>query len=87
LGDNVRSSLDEQPVAQASVNDSRAHISGIEATTIGGTGVIDLAPVILVQDWPFNALVMDPDDAIFLNNTDVSGAVPVDTNCNVWYDT
>lgn len=87
LGDNVRSSLDEQPIAQASVNDSRAHISGIETTTLGGTGTIDLAPVILVQDWPFNALVMDPDDAVFLNNTDVSGAVPADANCNIWYDT
>lgn len=87
VGDNVRSSLDEQPVAQASVNDSRAHISAVETTVVGGTGAIDLFPQVLVQDWPFNALVMDPDDAVFLNNTDVSGAAPTDTNVNLWYDT
>lgn len=86
IGDNVRSSLDEQPVAQASVNDSRSHISAVETTTVGGTGVIDLMPVTLVLDFPRNALVMDSDDAIFLNNTDVSGAVPADANVNIWYD-
>jgi len=86
IGDNVRSSLDEQPVAQASVNDSRAHISAVQTENSGATGAIDMPWRFKVLAFPRNALVLRPDDAVFLNNTDVSGAPPADTNCNIWYD-
>ncbi len=86
LGDSVISSLDEQPVSQAQVNDSRAHISSVRSTVQGGTGSVTLFPKSKLMAWPRSALVMRSDDAIFLNNEDQTGTPDVDINCNIWYD-
>lgn len=83
-GDAAIASVDEVPVDQSLVNDSRSHIMAI-APVVGGAGIEATAPQ---KALPFNRndLVLDPDDAIFLNTTDVSGNLDVTFNLNVWYE-
>jgi len=76
--------LDEVPTNQAGVNDSRAHISNvIEAAEGTPTSIHNSAQ--LVQSWPKGALVLQPDEGIFMNNAE-SGTATGSARANIWYE-
>lgn len=87
--DSALSSLDEVPTAQIQSNDSRAHISGVAVgtgtfSTNGGlnpTGVPQL-----VLNFRRGDLVLEPDEAIFMNNVDGAGTPTINARANIWYD-
>lgn len=81
VGDIAIASLDEVPVAQAQVNDSRSHIDlvNFSADSIAGP------PQRSVLSWQRDDLVLQPDEAIFLNTIDLSGAPPVNWTCQIMY--
>ena len=83
-GDSAICSIDEVPIDQSLINDSRSHIMAISPAVEGG-GIESSTPQ---KALPFNRndLVLDPDEAIFMNNTDVSGAMGVTFCLNVWYE-
>jgi len=86
LGDYQVCSMDEVPVTQQAINDSRSHIQSATAAVIGGTGAI--AAQIGKDSLTFNRndLVLDPDEAIFMNITDDNGGLDMQWNCNIWYE-
>lgn len=86
LGDAAFCSIDEVPVAQAGTNDSRSHIMGIGAQVIGGTGAIEANGGSKVLSFNRNDLVLDPDEAIFMNIENISGAMDMGYLLNVWYE-
>ncbi len=86
IGDAANCSIDEVPVGQADINDSRSHLMNVSATVNGGTGGIEATTPSKVLPFNRNDLVLDPDEAIFMNNTDISGALDVTFNLNVWYE-
>jgi len=87
LGDNQTASLDEVPVTQAFVNDSRSHIQSAQAQVTGGTGAIDATYNNSVMAWGRGDLVLEPDEALFLNITDVSGALDLNWTATLFYET
>lgn len=87
LGDSAVASLDEVPVIQAKVDDSRAHIQACSAQVIGGTGAVETVFNNSYRRWNQNELVLDPDEALFLNIDDTSGALDVTFGANLFYDT
>jgi len=86
VGDAARSSIDEIPVAQDGVNDSRAHIAVIQSQVAGGTGAVEATSDNVVLTFERNQLFLDPDEAWFMNNVDVSGAMPISFAWNFWYE-
>lgn len=86
LGDAVTTSIDEVPVQQASVNDSRSHIMSISSAVEGGTGAIELSTKGKSKLFNRNDLVLDPDEALFVNTIDGGGTPAFRTNLNIWYE-
>jgi len=86
IGDAARSSLDEIPVDQSSVNNSRAHIAVIEMVMAGGTAAVKGVPANIVLTFERNQLFLDPDEAWFMNNQDIIGAPDVGFTWNIWYE-
>lgn len=87
VGDLARSSFDEVPVDQSTTNDSRSHIASISQVTNGGTGAIAPGPSNnIVLTFERGQLFLDPDEAFFINNTDIVGNPNVRFNWNVWYE-
>lgn len=86
LGDAVECSIDEVPVSQAQINDSRSHIMSVDAIVEGGTGAIELTNGKKVLAFNREDLVLDPDEAIFMNNADIAGTPPAGFKLNVWYE-
>lgn len=86
IGDISVASLDEIPVAQFRVNDSRSHIMGIQWSHDGGTGSLAGQSNRLVLSFNRGDLFLDADEALFLNTEDVNGAPPVNTSVQVWYE-
>lgn len=84
-GDISKSSVDEIPDNQDSVNDSRSHIAVLDLATSGGTGAVAPVPQRLVISFNREDLVLDPDEAFFINNVDVVGAQPSLFTWNFWY--
>ncbi len=84
IGDLVESSLDEVPTNQATVNDSRSHIALLTGGGEGGTGGL-FGKDRVVLSWNRDDLVLDPDEALFVNNSDVSGAPPTRDSWNLFY--
>lgn len=87
--DSMLSSIDEVPVAQAQVNDSRSCISVVQvgSGTFSTNGGLNPGGVTqLVQNFRRNDLVLEPDEAIFLNNVDGAGTPTVNTRAIIWYD-
>lgn len=86
LGDAAGCSIDEVPVFQSSTNDSRSHIMAVSSQVIGGTGAIESNTPARVLSFNRGDLVLDPDESIFMNTEDISGAMSVRFNLNIWYD-
>lgn len=86
VGDNAGCSIDEVPVRQDNVNDSRSHIMRIGAVVTGGTGAVDFDEKQKTLIFNRNDLVLDPDEAIFMNTTDIAGGLDVTFTLNIWYE-
>lgn len=86
IGDSASASLDEVPVDQSIVNDSRSHIASVTAVNTGGTGALISENSSKVLSFNRSDLVLDPDEALFWNLNDIVGAPPVRFNCNIWYE-
>ena len=86
IGDAASCSIDEIPITQAAVNDSRSHIMAVVAAVQGGTGGVESTYPSKVLAFNRNDLVLDPDEALFMNNTDNSGALDVGFTLNIWYE-
>lgn len=85
LGDAAEASVDEVPVNQARLNDSRSHIMSATAVTIGGTGAIEFLPATKLLTFNRDDLVLDPDESLFLNLLDIAGNLDVTFSLNIWY--
>ncbi len=86
LGEANNASLDEVPVNQHRSNDSRSHIDYVKGNVGGGTGAIVMAPGRAVLSFGPNDLVLDPDEALFLNTqADIGSAIPRST-VNLFYE-
>lgn len=86
IGDAASASLDEVPVDQSIVNDSRSHIASVLAVNTGGTGALISDGDGQTLSFNRGDLVLDPDEALFLNLNDIVGAPPVRFNANFWYE-
>lgn len=87
--DSAISSIDEQPVAQAQVNDSRAHISSVavgSGTFSTNGGLNPSGTPQLVTNYRRGDLVLEPDEALFMNNIDGAGTPTINARANIWYD-
>lgn len=87
-GDEARMSVDEVPAAQDGVNDTRSHIAGLSFMMGDSTGA-GLKPTYegsKILSFNRNDLVLDPDEAIFLNTVDETGAPTLVSKVNVWYE-
>jgi len=86
IGEINLCSLDEIPVAQANVNDSRAHIGQVTVVGTGGTASVALDSDKLVLTFERNQLFLDPDEAWFINTLAVVGAATPRFSTNIWYE-
>lgn len=82
--DDWSASVDEQPTLQFNVTDSRSHILGgrVKVPT-GASGKINLE-----RTLSFNRgdLVLDTDEALFLNTSDIVGAPGINAAVNLFYE-
>lgn len=79
--DSFKAELAESPAMQSELNDSRALIAHCTCSGTGG-GLRDRDKLAFGR----NDLVLDPDDALFLNTLDDNGAPSVSVNCNIFYE-
>lgn len=87
LGETNTMSIDEVPVDQSKTNDSRSHIMVVGSSVTGGTGAISFNSRKQTLSFNRNDLVLDPDEAIFMNNdARVGSAASVLHSLNVWYE-
>jgi len=86
LGDIAQCSLDEVPVIQMTTDDSRSHIAGTQCANVGGTGAIAMLTDREVLNFGRNDLVLDPDEALFLNTADVQGAPSFSGQAQIFYE-
>ncbi len=86
LGDAAECSIDEVTTRQSASNDSRNHIMHITAAVIGGTGAVEASPAQKIMSFRKGDLELRSDDSLFMNNTDVSGALDIGFALNIWYD-
>lgn len=86
--DEVRISLDEVPAIQLGIDDSRSHIVGGECvnSSVSTNGAIVPGRFYAVLTFDRGELMLDPDEAFFLNTSDVSGAATFVGRCNIWYE-
>lgn len=87
LGEMNFASLDEVPVQQQSINDSRSHILNISYAVTGGTGAVIGQGTQQTLSFNRDDLVLDPDEALFWNTAVVVGAAIPRFTCNIWYQT
>lgn len=85
IGETTTSSLDEVPVTQITTDDSRSHIDAAVYAVIGGTAAVIGPPARAVLTFNRNDLVLDPDEALFVNNTGVVGTAAPNATWNLWY--
>jgi len=85
INDSARASLDEVPTIQSNVDDSRSHILGLyllqteATTTVGKSATIGIT-------FERGQLVLEPDEAFFVNNLDLGGTPNIATQVNIWYE-
>ncbi len=83
-GDAAILSMDEVPVNQVQTNDSRSHIDHVSWSG-GATGDTKGSNGRAVLNWNRDDFVLDPDEAIFMNVLDITGAPPLNATANLWY--
>lgn len=86
LGDVAVASIDEVPVGQQDILDTRSHIVQVQIAVIGGTGAIVAPTDRAVISFNRNDLVLDVDEALFLNTTDTTGAPSTRTSAQFFYE-
>jgi len=86
IGESSYLSFDEQPTDQSTTNDSRAHIGRISYNVTGGTGAVIGADSRMILSWNRNDLVLDTDEAFFLNTITVVGPPTVNYTANIFYE-
>lgn len=86
IGDAQLVSVDEVPVVQAATNDSRSHIMQVQAIVSGATGAIAAPPETGHMEFNRNDLVLEPDEALFVNTVDTTGAPTISVSLNLWYE-
>lgn len=86
LGDSQSCSIDEVPADQFNVNDSRSHVIGATAEVQGGTGSVEAVYNNAVMAFQRGDLVLEPDEALFMNISDISGALDMTWSGNIWYE-
>lgn len=86
IGEISIMSFDEVPVRQSNVNDSRSHIGSVTYEVGGGTGAVAGKTDRLVLAFNRNDLVLDPDEAWFMNTTTIVGPPVVDYRAQIWYE-
>jgi len=84
VGDIAHFSLDEIPVTQLRINDSRSHVMGL-IWGAGATGDLAGSSERLVLSFNRDDLVLEPDEALFLNSEDIVGTPPVNATVNAFY--
>jgi len=85
LGESVNYSLDEIPVRQSAVNNSRLHIATMSATVAGGTGSIALIADQVNLTFQRDDLMIDKDESLFANAADLAGTLASACSWNIWY--
>ncbi len=86
--DQMALSVDEVPIVQQGTNDSRSHIMAVRSI-VGdstGAGLSGTPGSSKILSFNRNDLVLDPDEAIFLNGSNIVGDPTFDGNLNVWYE-
>jgi len=86
VGDQATSSLDEVPVSQEGVNDSRSHIASTMAEVAGATGAVAATHTVITLAFNRGDLFLDVDEALFMNNQDVVGAMAWNFGWSIWYE-
>lgn len=86
--DQARSSIDEVPTDQSTTNDSRSHISDatVQVSGISTNGALVSIVDRMIQAFNRNDLVLDPDEALFMNNVDGAGTPTIQARANIWYE-
>lgn len=86
IGERVSASVDELPVKQDAVTDSRAHILEANGAATGGTGAVAFTGGKASITFERGQLVLEPDEALFLNVQDLVGTPTVSINVNIFYE-
>jgi len=86
VGDMALASLDEIPQIQAQLDDSRSHIQSAVFTVPGATGGLAGVSENSHMEWNRNDLVLDVDEALFLNTLDIVGTPPVTATAVLFYE-
>ncbi len=86
IGEVVVASLDEVPVTQHNIDDSRSHIDHTSYAVIGGTAAVIGTSGRAVLSFNRNDLVLDSDEALFSNSTAAIGAAQPQIAWNLWYE-
>lgn len=83
--DEATLSIDEEPVAGHATNDSRAHLLDVKVKIgdVGSFGNNQAQDIIFFER---GELVLDSDDAIFMNTVDDGGAPTVLATMNIYYE-
>jgi len=87
IGDRATFSLDEVPVIQNSINNSRSHVMRVDLNHSGGTGSTTSPNDRATMSFERGQLPLDPDDALFWNGRDSVGTPAIsDASVNAWYE-
>jgi len=84
--DSVVATIDEVPSSQRASNDSRAHIAYVYATVSATASLTQYGAVKDTITFERRQLVLEPDEALFLNVVDILGNPPNEILCNIWYE-
>lgn len=87
VGDACTISIDEVPTPQEGTDDSRSAIISTSLIVGGGTGAIaggQTTPGVITFER--NQLVLEPDEALFLNTQDFVGAPAVRMSALIYYE-
>lgn len=87
IGDRQTASLDEVPVAQVAINNSRSHVQAATAQVTGGTGALAPSFNNSYETWDRDDFKLEADEALFLNIADDAGALDMNWSCTLHYET
>lgn len=87
VGDSAGLSVDEVPTIQFETNDSRAHVAfaWFQNPESAGDGPATSAPRDTIT-FNRDQLVLEPDEALFVNTQDLGGDPTMQASVNIWYE-